>query len=312
MARPTANVKDEQVEAVRRFGRFYTQRIGILHSGLLDTPYSLPIARLMYELAYREQASASELGTTLGLDAGYVSRLLRRLHEEGLVDKQPSAEDGRVTLLSLTDAGLKVFSDLDNAAYAQAEQIVGSLPETDQHRLAKAMGVIERLLGDKPAASVPYILRSHQPGDIGWVIHRHGVLYSREYGWDEHFEALVAEIAAKFIKNFDPKRERCWIAEKDGENVGSVFLVRDSETVAKLRMLLVEPEARGMGIGKRLVAECTRFARQVGYKSITLWTDSLLEAARHLYVSEGYTLVREEPHHSFGHDLVGQHWELKL
>jgi DNA-binding MarR family transcriptional regulator/predicted N-acetyltransferase YhbS len=302
----------QHVEAVRRFGRFYTRYIGALQEGLLEGPYPLPAARVIYEIAHHEQTSATELGDELGLDPGYISRLIRRLHEEGIVEKRSSAEDGRVTLLSLTEAGNDAFAKLNSASRSQVERMLGTLSDTDQQRLVQAMGVIEHLLGAEPEDRVAYLLRPHQPGDMGWVVQRHGVLYNREYGWDDRFEGLVAEIVAGFIQDFDPKRERCWIAEKDGENVGSVFLVRKSESASQLRLLLVEPEARGLGIGKRLVTECTRFARQVGYQTITLWTNDVLHAARHLYEGEGYRLVKEEQHRSFGHDLVGQFWELAL
>lgn len=302
----------ERIEAVRRFGRFYTRYIGALQEGLLESPYPLPAARVIYEIAHHEQTSATELGDELGLDPGYVSRLIRRLHAEGIVEKQSCAEDGRVTLLSLTEAGNDAFAKLNSASRSQGERMLGTLSETDQQRLVQAMGVIEHLLGAGPEDRVAYLLRPHQPGDMGWVVQRHGVLYNREYGWDDRFEGLVAEIVAGFIQDFDPKCERCWIAEKDGENVGCVFLVRKSESASQLRLLLVEPEARGLGIGKRLVTECTRFARQVGYQTIMLWTNDVLHAARHLYEGEGYRLIKEEPHHSFGHDLVGQFWELAL
>ncbi len=302
----------QRVAAVRRFGRFYTRQIGVLQEGLLQSPFSLTAARLIYELAHHEQSSASELGEELDLDPGYVSRLLRQLHEQGIVEKKPSGEDGRVTLLSLTQDGQEAFAKLNAASRSQVEQMLTELSEADQQRLVQAMETIQRLLGAQAEHKVSYILRPHQPGDMGWVVQRHGVLYNLEYGWGEQFEALVAEIVASFIQNFDPKRERCWIAEKDGENVGSVFLVRKSELEAQLRLLLVEPKARGLGIGKRLVSECTRFAMQVGYQKIILWTNDVLHAARHIYELEGYRLVREESHHSFGHDLVGQFWELEL
>lgn len=217
-------------------------------------------------------------------------------------------------LLSLTEAGQEAFAEINAASRSEIEAMLAGFSEGEQRRLLKAMGDIEEMLGAPPEHRVPYIRRPHQPGDMGWVVHRHGVLYNREYGWDEGFEALVAEIVARFIQDFDRRRERCWIAEKDGENVGSVFLVRhpEREGVAKLRLLLVEPRARGLGIGSRLVGECTRFARQAGYSTITLWTNSVLEAARRIYEKEGYRLVREKPHHSFGVDLVGQDWELEL
>ncbi len=299
-------------EAVRRFGRFYTRHIGALQEGLLESPYPLQIARLIYEIAQHEQTSATELGDVLGLDPGYISRLIRRLHEEGIVAKEPSAEDGRVTVLSLTEAGNDAFAKLNAASQSQAERMLGALSDTDQHRLVQAMSAIEHLLSAQREDGLAFILRPHQLGDMGWVVQRHAILYNREYKWDEQFEGLVAEIVARFIQNFDPKRERCWIAERDGENVGCVFLVSKSELVAQLRLLLVEPKARGMGIGRRLVTECTRFARQVEYQTVRLWTNDVLHAARHLYEAEGYRLVGEEPHHSFGHDLVGQFWELAL
>lgn len=307
-----AKAANQDIEAVRRFSRFYTRRIGALQDGLLDSPYNLPTARLIYEIAQREPTSATALAGELGLDLGYVSRLVSRLHEEGIADKQSSPDDGRVTLLGLTEAGKRAFAQLDAASRGQVAGMLAALPEARRRQLAQAMATIERILGAEPQQRLSYILRPHQPGDMGWVVERHGVLYNREYGWDEQFEALVAEIVARFIQRFDPKRERCWIAERAGENVGSVFLVRKSASVAQLRLLLVEPEARGLGIGKRLVAECTRFARQAGYRKIVLWTNDVLDAARHLYQAEGYRLVEEKPHHSFGHDLVGQVWELRL
>jgi DNA-binding MarR family transcriptional regulator len=277
--------------------------LGYLEEGLLKSPFPLPEARLIYEIAHHGETSAGDLGQELCLDGGYVSRLVRSLNEQGIVDKRQSESDGRVTLLSLSEQGMNVFAGLNAASRNQVEQMLEALSDADQQRLVQAMGTIEQVLGAGPEHRVPYILRPHQPGDMGWVVQRHGILYNREYGWDEHFEALVAEIVARFIKNFDSKRERCWIAEKDGANVGSVFL---------LRLLLVEPEARGLGVGKRLVSECTRFARQVRYEKIMLWTNDVLHAARHIYEAEGYRLVKEEAHHSFGHDLVGQFWELTL
>lgn len=301
-----------QVQAVRRFGRFYTRYIGALQDTWLESSYALPVARLIYEIAHHEQTTASDLAEELGLDPGYVSRLLRHLHKEGIVDKRSSTDDGRVTLLSLTESGKEAFAKLNAASQGQVEGMLGVLSDADRQRLVQAMAVIEQLLGAPPEHRVPFILRPHRPGDMGWVVQRHGVLYNREYGWDEQCEALIAEIVARFIQNFDPKRERCWIAEREGENAGCVFLVQKSESVAQLRLLLVEPSARGLGIGKRLVSECTSFAREAGYRSIILWTQSVLDAARHLYQAEGYRLTKEEAHHSFGHDLVGQYWELDL
>jgi DNA-binding MarR family transcriptional regulator/N-acetylglutamate synthase-like GNAT family acetyltransferase len=301
-----------RIAAVRRFSRFYTQRIGVLQEGLLASPFSLTEARLLYELAQVDGLSAAALARELALDPGYLSRILTDFTRRGLVAKRPSPADGRQTLLSLTEAGRAAFAPLDAGARDQVGAMLARLSAQAQRGLVAAMAAIERLLGDAETAREPYLLRPHQPGDIGWVTHRHGVLYAEEYGWDERFEALVAEIAAKFVTDFDAKRERCWIAERDGAIVGSVFLVRQSDTVAKLRLLLVEPDARGLGIGKRLVQECIRFARRLGYREITLWTNDILVAARRIYEAAGFVLVAEERHHSFGHDLVGQTWTLAL
>jgi DNA-binding MarR family transcriptional regulator/GNAT superfamily N-acetyltransferase len=300
------------VEAVRRFNRFYTRQIGVLREGLLESPFSLTEVRVLYELAHRENPTATELGEELELDAGYLSRILRGFQNRGLIKKSPSETDKRQSLLALTARGRKVFAPLDKRSGEEVERMLVGLSAAEQNRLIAAMRTIEELLGHRPESKVSYLIRPHQPGDMGWVVHRHGVLYSQEYGWDERFEALVAGIVAEFIQNLDPKRERCWIAEREAEIVGSVFLVKKSKAVAKLRLLLVEPHARGLGIGKRLVDECIRFARQAGYRKITLWTQSKLKAARHLYEQAGFRLVHEEPHHSFGHDLVAETWDLEL
>lgn len=302
----------QRVEAVRRFNRFYTQQIGVLTEKLLSSPFSLTEARVIYELAHHEQTTATELGNELGLDAGYLSRTLRSFKKRGLIDKQPSETDGRQSILRLTEQGQGAFATLNARSHNQIEAMLNELSTEDQNRLVEAMRAIEGLLGAQPGHKVPYILRPHQPGDMGWVVHRHGVLYAEEYGWDEQFEALVASIVAEFIPHYDPKRERCWMGEMNGEIVGSVFLVKKSDTVAKLRLLLVEPKARGLGIGTRLVDECVRFARQVGYGKIMLWTNNVLLAARSIYEKVGFRLVYEEPHHSFGHDLIGETWELDL
>ena len=303
---------DRRVEAIRRFNRFYTQRIGVLREGLLQTPFSLTEVRVMYELAHREEPTATELSKELGLDAGYLSRILRDLSKRELIKKRPSKSDGRQTHLYLTRKGEKEFAALNARSNDEVAAMLSKLPASEQQRVVAAIHVIEEELGAKPEHKASYLLRPHQPGDMGWIVHRHGVLYAQEYGWDEQFEALVAKIVAEFIQNFDSRRERCWIAEKDAEIVGSVFLVKESKTEAKLRLLLVEPGARGLGIGKRLVAECVRFARQASYKKITLWTNSVLDAARYIYEEAGFQLIKEEKHHSFGHDLVGQTWELEL
>jgi DNA-binding MarR family transcriptional regulator/N-acetylglutamate synthase-like GNAT family acetyltransferase len=308
-----AVMSEARVDAVRRFNRFYTQRIGILRPRLYGSQWSLAEVRVLYELAHAAEAmTATAIARSLGLDAGYLSRILRRFETRRLVGKRASTTDGRQSLLSLTPRGRKVFAPLNARSHREVAAMLGALSATEQRHLLSAMATIERLLGDRPAPQVPYLLRSHQPGDMGWIIHRHGALYAQEYGWDERFEALVAEIAAHFIQRLDPGCERCWIAERDGTIVGSVFLVKKSKTVAQLRLLLVEPMARGLGIGNRLVSECVRFARQAGYRKIVLWTNSVLHAARHIYEETGFRLVHQEPHHSFGHDLIGETWELKL
>jgi DNA-binding MarR family transcriptional regulator/GNAT superfamily N-acetyltransferase len=303
---------EQRVEAVRSFNRFYTRQIGVLREGLLESPFSLAEARVLYELAHRSHLTASELGKDLGLDAGYLSRILRGFARRGLLDKTTSKLDGRQSHLALTAQGREAFAPLDTGSRDEIGAMLTTLSPADQTHLIDAMHTVERLLGGRSEPKVPYLLRQHRPGDIGWVIHRHAALYTQEYGWDGSFEALVADIAAKFIRDFDAKRERCWIAEREGEIVGSVFLVAQSQTVVKLRLLLVEPAARGLGIGHRLVDECVRFARDVGYHKLTLWTNDILVAARRIYEAKGFRLVAEEPHHSFGHDLIGQNWELEL
>jgi DNA-binding MarR family transcriptional regulator/GNAT superfamily N-acetyltransferase len=301
-----------RIDAVRRFNRFYTQKIGVLHEGLLDSSFSLTEVRVLYEVAHRERPVASELGRDLGLDPGYVSRILSSFKAKGLIDSKPSEQDGRQSILWLTEEGRAAFAPLNDRARDEIGILLSTLTEHDQIQLVKAMEHIGELLSPGSRSKVPYLLRPHQSGDMGWVVHLHGMLYAQEYGWDETFEALVAGIVAKFLQNFDPKRERCWIAEIDGEIVGSTFLVKESETVSKLRLLLVHPKARGLGMGKRMVNECLRFARQAGYRKTMLWTNNVLLAARHIYESAGFRLVLEEPHHSFGRDLVGETWELEL
>lgn len=313
MAKRLSTRTEQDIQAVRSFNRFYTRQIGILREGLLKSPFSLAEVRVLYEIAHRQQPSATELCQQLGLDPGYLSRILGGLEKRGLVRKSASHTDGRQSLLELTARGRGTFATLDVRQNEEVATMLRHLPATEQARLVQAMRVIESALGARPEPKTPYILRPHQPGDMGWVVHRHGVLYAQEYGYDEHFEALVAEITARFIQHFDPKRERCWIAERDGEIVGSVFLVKKSKTIAKLRLLLVEPSARGLGIGKRLVGECMRFARQVGYKKMVLWTQSELPAARHIYQESGFRLLQQKKHRSWGRDdLVSQVWELKL
>jgi DNA-binding MarR family transcriptional regulator/N-acetylglutamate synthase-like GNAT family acetyltransferase len=307
-----------QVDTIRRFNRFYTRRIGVLRDGLLSSPFTLAQARVLYELAQRERPSASEIARELDLDAGYLSRLLRALMRRGLVSRAPSPTDRRRGLLALTARGRAAFRRLDRRSASDIATMLEPLAADDRQRLADAMASIERLLapdgpaGERPAAAGPIVLRTHRPGDLGWVVHRHAALYAQEYGWDGSFEAMVAEIVARFIRRFDPARERCWIAERDGRILGSVTLVRMTDATAQLRLLYVEPQARGAGLGRLLVDECERFARQAGYRRIRLWTNSVLLAARAIYEGTGYRLIAQEPHRSFGHDLVGETWEKRL
>ena len=299
------------VDDVRRFNRFYTRRIGVLREGLLGSEFPLPEARLLYELGQRRQCTATELGADLDLDAGYLSRLLQSLRKRGFVAGKRSPDDARRSLLSLTAKGREAFSTLDSRSRGEVAGMLAKLPGVAQARLVEAMQTVERLLGEK-GATPQIILRSHRPGDMGWVVHRHGALYAQEYGWDERFEALVAGIAAKFVQELDAARERCWMAEMDGRPVGSVFVVQHTKMTAKLRLLLVEPEARGLGIGRRLVEECIRFARDKGYRRLVLWTQSNLDAARSIYRQCGFRRVKSEPHASFGVRLTGEYWELRL
>jgi DNA-binding MarR family transcriptional regulator/GNAT superfamily N-acetyltransferase len=304
---------DPQVRAARRFNRFYTRQIGLLQEGLYRSPFSLTEVRVLYELAHREALTATELARALGLDAGYLSRILQSFRKQAWIARQPSRTDGRQSHLSLTKKGQRVFAPLDARSQNEVAAMLNRLPAEGRARLVQAMGVIEKLLGSAPEPRTPYILRPHQPGDLGWLVYRHGVLYAQEYGYDERFEVLVAKIAGEFIERFDPRRERCWIAEKDGERVGCVLLVKKSKTIAKLRVLLVEPSARGLGIGRRLVEECVRFARQAGYRKIVLWTQSELDAARRIYQAAGFRLVGKQRHDSWGRTgLVAETWELKL
>lgn len=302
------------VAAVRRFNRFYTKQIGVLNEGLLRSPFSLAEVRVLYEIAHGRDRSAAALAKELSLDAGYLSRILRRFQKSGLVRRETSAADGRRSLLTLTEKGRRTFAALNARQEEDVAAILERLSPAGRRRLVESMQAIEELLGaPAPQSNEPFILRPHQPGDMGWIVYRHGVLYSQEYGYDEHFEALVAKIAGDFIEHLDPARERCWVAERNGEIVGSVFLVKKSATVAKLRLLYVEPSARGLGIGARLIDECIRFARRARYRKIVLWTQSELLAARHLYKKAGFTLVGEERHRSFSRDnLVAETWELKL
>jgi len=297
------NPLETRAEAVRRFNRFYTRQIGLLHEHLLDSEFSLTEARVLYELAHRPAVTGAELCRQLGLNAGYMSRMISRFEKRGLVAKTRSPEDARAVQLELTGKGRAAFALLNDASRQEVVAMLDALPAAGQQELVDAMGRIQRLLGEPTPG---YIVRDPQPGDMGWIVHRQAVLYAQEYGWNTEYEALVAEIVARFVRDFDSAWERCWIAEQDGKVVGSVFLVRQDETTAKLRLLYVDPCARGLGIGTRLVDECLRFARRVGYRKMVLWTNSVLTDARRIYDRAGFELVEEEPHHSFGKDLVGQ------
>ena len=300
----------QRLAAVRRFNRFYTQRIGVLQEGWGKSPFSLTEARVLYELLHRDQATASEIGNELGLDPGYLSRILRGFAARGLIAKARSRADGRQIHLTVTPRGSKAFAPLEAHSDTEVGKMLDPLAPPEQVRLVAAMQTVEQLLGGERRPG--YLLRPHRPGDMGWIVSRHGAIYAEEYGWDHRLEALVAEVVAAFLRNFDPKRERCWIAERDGENLGSVMLVKETARVARLRMLLVEPQARGLGIGARLVEECIRFARQAGYQKITLWTHSVLTAARHVYQRAGFQLVDQKAHDEFGKRLVGETWDLTL
>ena len=299
------------VSAIRAFNRFYTRKIGVV-DGVASNPFSLAEARVLYELAHREQPTATDIRKELGLDAGYMSRILREFERRKLVTRERSKTDERQRFLSLTAKGREAFAPLDERSNRDVAAMLEKLSPTERKQLVDAVRTVGRLLGDKAQPRTPYLLRQHQPGDMGWIVHRQAILYAEEYGWDGTYEALAAEIVAQFINNYDPKCERCWIAEKDGERVGAVFVAKASGETAKLRLLHVEPEVRGLGIGKRLVDECVRFARQAGYQKMTLWTQDILHAARHLYKQAGFRIVREEQHHSFGKDLTAETWELDL
>lgn len=305
---------DSRVDAVRRFNRFYTRLIGVLDEGHLQSRFSLAQVRVLYELAHRTDPTATEIGRDLNLDAGYLSRLLRAFERHGLVERSHSQTDGRQANLSLTHLGHTTFADLDARARAAIVALLEPYSDFEQRRVVNAMHAIETIMGFAATPAAPVIFRDPQPGDMGLIVSRQAILYAQEYGWNQEYEALTARIVADFIQNFDRQHERCWVAEQGGDVVGSVFLIHHPERdgVAKLRLLYVEPAVRGRGIGRRLVHECSNFARQAGYHTITLWTNSVLTSARRIYEAEGYQLVHEEPHHSFGCDLVAQTWELPL
>ena len=303
-----------EIAAFRRFNRMYTRFIGTLNEGLLNSPYSLAEARVLYELATRKSPKAREIAEELGMDAGYLSRLLGKFERDGLLNRKQSGLDGRYADLSLTLRGREAFKKLNALSDEQALTILGNFPPSATTRLIDCMQAMEGILAKTERGRLPYILRPHRVGDMGWIVYREGLGYAEQFGWDEAFEALVARIVDQFLTNFDPSRERCWIAEIDGQSVGHIFLVKhpDEADTAKLRLLFVEPSARGKGLGDALVKECIRFARTAGYRKVVLWTQSILVAAHHIYERAGFSLVNETPHRSFGKDLVGQTWELKL
>jgi len=306
---PAATTAD-RVAAVRAFNRFYTARIGVLRDGLLRTPHSLTEARVLYELGQREVTEVADLRREMDIDAGFLSRLLARLEREGLVARERSAEDARRQRIRLTEDGSDAYAELDRRSADEIGAVLGALSEDDQRRLVAAMSVVQHVMGE--AAPTGFVLRAPHPGDLGWIVQRHGALYAQQYGWDESFEALVAQIVAEYARDHDPRREAAWIAEVDGEPAGCVLCVRREDDVAQLRLLLVEPRARGRGVGARLIEECLRFARHAGYARITLWTNDVLHEARRLYERAGFELVESAPHHSFGHDLVEQTWARAL
>lgn len=303
---------DGQIAAARAFNRFYTSKLGVLDQRLLKSPFSLSEARVLYELAHRVDSAAKQIGIELGLDPGYLSRIVQKFDEDGLITRKPLPSDRRQYRLGLTAKGRQAFAKLERSSRDDVADMLATLPHGERGQLIAAMAMIERLLGASGESAPPATLRDPRPGDMGWVVQSHGALYAGEYGFDSSFEALVAEIAAKFLTSFDASRERCWIADIDGAPVGSVFLVRHSDDVAKLRLLLVDPAGRGQGLGRRLVAGCIAFAQACGYRKITLWTQSILVAARKIYQDAGFVLVATDPHRSFGQSLIGETWEREL
>ncbi|HUD89677.1 MAG TPA: helix-turn-helix domain-containing GNAT family N-acetyltransferase [Xanthobacteraceae bacterium] len=305
-----------RIAAVRGFNRFYTRQIGVLRKAYLDSPFSLGEARVLYEIARGRSPTATDIGRALDLDAGYLSRVLRNFERRGLIERKESPNDARQSHLSLSARGRKAYAPLEQRSQRSTGAMLGKLKPEDQARLLAAMNTIETLLGGAPAAEPQpqrhTILRAPRPGDFGWVVKRHAELYAAEYQWTEPFEGLCAQIVADFANKTDQSGERCWIAELDGDNVGCVFLARDSATVARLRLLLVDPKARGLGLGARLVDECVTYARSAGYKTITLWTHSVLTGARHIYQNAGFTLTRSEARQSWGQPVVSEHWDLDL
>ncbi|SHF41433.1 transcriptional regulator, MarR family with acetyltransferase activity [Seinonella peptonophila] len=303
---------EERIHIIRHFNRFITKQIGVLNEGLLQTTFTLTEARLIFELANHQEITSSELIEWLGLDRGYLSRLIKSLESNGIVTKTQSKVDGRHRLLKLTSEGLEAAKRLNQRSQNEIIEMLSHISEEDQERLCSAMKTIENIMKQDQKKSEVFILRSHEPGDIGWITYRHACLYAREYGWNEHFEAMVAEILAKFVKNFNPEKEKCWIAEMDNKNVGSILVTQENEEIARLRMLLVEPKARGLGLGTRLVSESIRFAKKRDYKKLVLWTNNVLLSARNIYKSLGFQCVDKKEHQNFGPQLIGETWELSL
>ena len=303
---------DDQIAAIRAFNRFYTRKLGVLGQHLGKSPFSLSEARVLFELAHRDDLAAKEIGNELGLDPGYLSRIIQNFDEKGLITRKPLPADRRQYQLSLTAKGRQTFAKLNLSSQNEVAAMLAQLSADDAARLTQAMATIEATLEQRPSRPAAFVLRSHRVGDMGWVISRQGAAYAADYGWDISYEALVAEICAQFIRNYDPAREHCWMAEAGGEPVGSVFLVKATDEIAKLRLLQVEKKARGLGVGRALVEQCIQGARERGYRRMTLWTQSILVAARGIYKSTGFELVKEEKHHSFGADLVGETWERDL
>ena len=301
----------EQIAAVRRFNRFYTRQIGVLRRNYLDSPYSLGEMRVLYEIAHGA-TTARDIGRALDLDAGYLSRTLRNFEKRGFLSRKTSKTDARASELALTARGHKAFAPFEDRSQQQVADMLAALTPDERARLVSAMGEIESLLDKAGPAPKTYTLRSPTFGDFGWIVSRHAELYAQEYGWSEPFEGLCAGIVADFANKNDPNRERCWIAEMNGENVSCVMLVKDNDEVARVRLLLVDPKARGLGLGARLVEECVTFAREAGYKRVTLWTHSVLTAARHIYEQAGFTLTSSEKRHTWGKDVVAEYWDLDL
>jgi DNA-binding MarR family transcriptional regulator/GNAT superfamily N-acetyltransferase len=306
------NGTDDQIAAVRAFNRFYTRKLGVLDQHLGKSPFSLSEARVLYELAHRDDLAAKEIGNELGLDPGYLSRIVQSFDEKGLITRRPLPADRRQYQLSLTAKGRQTFAKLNLGSQNEVAAMLARLSASDATRLTQAMATIEAVLEQRRSQPASVVLRSHRIGDIGWVISRQAAAYAAEYNWDIGYEALIAEICARFIKNYDAAREHCWIAEVDGEPVGSIFLVKATDEIAKLRLLLVEKKARGLGVGRALVEQCIQGARERGYSRMTLWTQSILVAARGIYQGAGFKLTATEPHRSFGQDLIGETWERDL